>query len=228
MLFDLISNGFSFDLIINLGVRLLIIIFFLPVHEFAHAYTATKLGDPTAKSMGRLTLNPLAHIDPLGSLLTIFAGFGYAKAVPVNIRNFRPEKRKRNMAIVAVAGPISNLIMAVIFAFLYFLIYRFGNLQNGTFMLNLARVCVIAAQCNISLAVFNFIPIPPLDGSRILSLLIPDKYYYKIMQYEKYIMLAIFALIVFGAFDGVITYLSDFIFSRIFNLIGLIFGYSVG
>ena len=118
MIFDLISDGISIDLVLNLVARVFIIICVLPVHEFAHAYIAHKLGDDTARLSGRMTLNPLAHIDPLGSVMILLAGFGYAKAVPVNIRNFKTGKRKKHMALVSLAGPVSNIIMAFIFMFL--------------------------------------------------------------------------------------------------------------
>ncbi len=224
MIFDLLRNGLSFDLIINVGVRLLFIIFLLPVHEFAHAYVATKLGDPTAKNMGRLTLNPLAHVDPLGSLLMLFAGFGYAKAVPVNIRNFRFEKRKRNMALIAFAGPLSNVLMAFVFATAYFIVIKTTNGYPVGFASNLADIFVIATQCNVSLAVFNLLPIPPLDGSRIMSIILPDKYYYKIMQYERYIVIGVFALILTGALDTPLSLISGLILKGIYNILSLIFG----
>jgi len=122
MLFDLFRDGFSYMTIIKIGIRLMIILLFLPVHEYAHGYVACKLGDHTAKNMGRLTLNPIAHVDPFGVLLSILTGFGYAKAVPVNMLNFRPEHRKRNMALVALAGPLSNIILAFIFILVFYII----------------------------------------------------------------------------------------------------------
>lgn len=199
MLFDLFRNGLSMELVISLCARVFIIFCVLPIHEFAHGYVANKLGDPTAKLSGRLTINPLAHIDPLGSLMIILVGFGYAKAVPVNIRNFKPANRKKYMALTALAGPVSNLIMAFIFMFLYCLIYyRFAVSELLAYI---ALFFMYAATVNISLAVFNLIPIPPLDGSRILNAILPDRTYYKLMQYERYIVLGVFALIMLGVLD---------------------------
>ncbi|MBQ3136132.1 MAG: site-2 protease family protein [Clostridia bacterium] len=222
MIFDLIRDGLSFDLIINLMVRVFVIFCVLPIHEFAHAYVAHRLGDDTARLSGRMTANPLAHIDPIGALMIILAGFGYAKAVPVNIRNFK--KRKPYMALTALAGPVSNIIMAFIFMFIgLFLQVKLG-LSEGGFVYYLAVFMITAAQINISLAVFNLLPIPPLDGSRIFSLIIPDKYYYTIMQYERYIVYGVLALVFFGVLDGPINLLSGLLFDLIFNVASLPFG----
>lgn len=222
MIFDLIRDGLSFDLIINLMVRVFVIFCVLPIHEFAHAFVAHKLGDDTARLSGRMTTNPLAHIDPIGALMIILAGFGYAKAVPVNIRNFK--KRKPYMALTALAGPVSNVIMALIFVFFGLLIQVKVGVADGSFAYYIVVFMLTAAQINISLAVFNLLPIPPLDGSRIFSLIIPDKYYYTIMQYERYIVYGVLALVFLGVLDGPISFLSGLLFNLIFNIASLPLG----
>lgn len=223
MIFDLFNEGLSFTTILKVGVRLMIIILFLPVHEYAHGYVAYKLGDRTAKNMGRLTLNPLAHIDPFGLLLSVLTGFGYAKAVPVSILSFRPEHRKRNMALVAVAGPLSNIFLAIVFLFIYYALVFAGNAVEGSFTGNLAIICSLAASCNITLAVFNLLPVPPLDGSRILSVILPDRYYFKVMQYERQVGLVFAVLVLTGALSGVIGALSGMLFSAVDFIVSLPF-----
>ncbi len=188
-------------------VRLFIAVCILPFHEFAHAYTAHKLGDDTARLSGRMTINPLAHIDPFGVLMMLLVGVGYAKAVPVNVRNFKLRKRKLYMAIVSLMGPVSNIIMAFVLMLIFNAIFYLGDPSDNI----LTTVCALifyAAQINVSLAVFNMIPIPPLDGSRILSLILPNKYYFKIMQYERYLILIVLALAFLGVFSGPLEGLS--------------------
>lgn len=217
MIFDLVRDGLSMELIINLCVRVFIIFCVLPIHEFAHGYVACKLGDDTARLKGRLTMNPLAHVDPFGALMVILVGFGYAKPVPVNLGKFKRGKRKQYMALTAFAGPVSNIIMATIFTFFYCLIYHKFIYINDN-MVYVALFLSVAAQINISLAVFNLLPIPPLDGSRILNAFLPDRLYFKIMQYERYIVLAVFALILLNVLDGPIAFLTGLIEALIFKL----------
>lgn len=214
MIFDLIRNGLSMDLIVNLLARVFIIFCVLPFHEFAHAFVAQKFGDDTARLSGRLTLNPLAHVDPFGALMIIIAGFGYAKPVPVNVGRFKRGKRKQQMALVALAGPVSNIIMAFISMMIFVGIHRITNFSSEM-AYYLYLFFFYACSVNISLAVFNLIPIPPLDGSRILNAVLPDKYYYKLMQYERYIIMLVFVLIFTNVLDGPISFASSLIFNAL-------------
>lgn len=156
------------------------------VHEYAHAYSAYKLGDPTAKAEGRLTLNPLKHIDPIGALAMILFRFGWSKPVPINEYNF--EKRETYTAITALAGPLSNLILAAITG----LINHILNLNPNSLIVFLLY---IFATINISLAIFNLIPIPPLDGHKIVRALLPKKLRYYWEKLERYSLILILILI---------------------------------
>lgn len=221
MIFDLLRNGFSVEVIINLVARVFVVFCILPIHEFAHAWVANMLGDDTARLKGRLTISPFAHIDPMGALLIFLAGFGYAKPVPVNPRRFK--NPRGGMALTALAGPLANLIMAFILMFIS-QAGRFGYAKVGATLLYVIYLFFYyAAQVNVSLAVFNLLPIPPLDGSRIASLLIPQKYYFKIMRYERYITYGIFILILIGVLDTPIAFVSSKIMSLIITVTGLPF-----
>ena len=190
----------------------------LPVHEFAHAVVADKLGDPTARRNGRLTLNPFAHLDLWGCLMIVLVGFGYAKPVPVNMRNFK--NPKAGMALVALAGPLSNLIMAIVFLLLRWVFWANGN---SDFTVILTYFFYYAAYINVSLAVFNLLPIPPLDGSRIATVLIPNETYYKIMQYERYIMIGLFVLLLSGLLTRPLAALSGLVMDGLDRLTSLPF-----
>ncbi len=211
MLSGLLSGEMNIFQVITYILSTLTVIFLtLPIHEFAHGFAATKLGDPTPKYQGRLTINPFAHIDYVGALCILLFGFGWAKPVGVNAYNFR--NPKRDMALTAFAGPLSNLIVALIALLLSNLILVIFANSTVLFIFYVAVFFIYIAEINVSLAVFNLIPIPPLDGSRILSAVLPDKYYYKLMQYERYIYLALIVLIFTGALDVPLSAASNFIF----------------
>lgn len=229
-LFDAIKDRdfFTFiSIVISAAVLLLVC---MPVHEMAHARTAYKLGDSTAKYQGRLTLNPFKHLDPLGSILIISFGFGFAKPVPVNMRNFK--NPKRDMAITALAGPTSNITMGIFFIFLEVLTNYLTFMSLGfTFLYYtlslLGVVFYFAGIINISLGIFNLIPIPPFDGSRILGYFLSDRLYYKIMQYERQIFLVVMVLLAFGVtgsgFSSVISKVYTLFYEAFSKLIGLLF-----
>lgn len=185
-------------------VRAVAMLLIIPVHEAAHAFVSYKLGDPTAKNYGRLTLNPLAHFDPFGALAMILAGIGWAKPVPTDVRRFRHPKR--DMAISAAAGPISNLLMAYLGMILYKLAYYRMPVNSGQLVMLFLSIFI---SLNISLAVFNLLPIPPFDGSRIFLAFLPTRLYFKAMQYERYIMMAVLLLVLIGALDTPLYYLNQ-------------------
>ena len=182
----------------------------LSFHEFSHAFVAFKLGDPTARNLGRLTLNPLKHLDILGTIMLIVARFGWAKPVPVNPSYFND--RRKGTILVSVAGPLSNVVLAFIsyIPMMYFRIYfsSFGSpLGIVSVIYNLSMWFYVI---NINLAVFNILPVPPLDGSKILSGILPPRQYFKMVQYENYIAV-VFLLLLF-IWPGILsTIMSPFV-----------------
>lgn len=186
---------------INIGFYLIlipVILFSLTIHEYAHALIAYKLGDNTAKDQGRLTLNPLPHLDPIGTILLVIAKFGWAKPVPVNTRNFK--NPKKDMLLVAIAGPVSNIITAVVAAVILKSVFISFDLHQipDSFIAPLATALVWLIFIGIVLAVFNMIPIPPLDGSRVLHAVLPDRLGRIYQKFEMYGVLIVFALFIFG------------------------------
>jgi Zn-dependent protease len=178
-----------------------VILFALTVHEFCHAWVADMLGDDTAKRQGRLTLNPIAHLDVFGTILMFLAGFGWAKPVPVNPLNF--ENPRKGMLLVAIAGPISNLVMAIVAG----MILKFGILDVKGTVINpsvtgitptLLVVVILTLQFGVALAVFNMLPLPPLDGSRVVYGLLPERQAYAYSRFEPYGIIILFGLFFFG------------------------------
>ncbi|MDD6646014.1 MAG: site-2 protease family protein [Oscillospiraceae bacterium] len=220
MLSELINafRGGSVDfgsILMQLFALLLIIFLVLPFHEWAHAFTALKLGDTSVKYRGRLSLNPLAHIDVLGSIFLLCFGFGWAKPVPVDSRNFKNEKV--GMAITAVMGPVANLVAGLVGQIIFYalLVINPNFFLASQVGLYISMFLNYYVTVNIYLAVFNLIPIPPLDGSKILFVFLPDKAVNFFYQYERYIMIILFALLWMGFLSTPLVYLSDFVYDGI-------------
>jgi len=210
------------ELLVRFAAMSFVIIFCLSVHECAHAWAAKKLGDNTAWMHGRLTLNPSKHLDLIGTLMILFAGFGYAKPVPVNPRNFK--NRKRGMALTAAAGPASNLLMAVLFCLLAYTVCAIdGEAQNDLLTL-LWKFFFAIFQSNVMLMVFNLIPFPPLDGSRILDLLLPAKASDFLADHEHILRWAVFGLLIFSSPIG---WLGGLVSKGINALVALPFPYTI-
>ena len=212
MLFELLSAIRSGEpeqvreLLIVFLMWLPIIMLSLSFHEASHAFIAYKLGDPTARNFGRVTLNPVKHLDPIGFISMLIVGFGWANPVPVNPNNFK--NPKNGMALTAIAGPVSNLIMSFIAMIIYRVLF-FVGLANGSYPTVAMNVFALVVTLNLSLAIFNLLPIPPLDGSRIFNLFMSEKTYFKVMKYEKYVFVGLAVLLYSGLLDKPLSWLQD-------------------
>ena len=208
-----IMNGFDFSALTDLLLSAIPALLCITLHELSHGFVAYRLGDNTAKDAGRLTLNPLKHIDPMGLLMLLVAHVGWAKPVPVNMRNFQDPKR--GMAMTALAGPVSNMLITVVFLFFYGLAYPPAALSGNSLALTGAQLLLVTAHLSLGLGLFNLLPIPPLDGSKVLFSLMPDERYYQLMRYERYGMLLLFALAFLGVtgrlLSGAINAVFDFL-----------------
>lgn len=215
-----LRNGDYAAFMVLLLSRCFVVFCCLPIHELAHGLVANKCGDDTARLKGRLTVNPFAHLDLIGTIMILLFGIGYAKPVPVNPA--RLKHPRRDMALVALAGPVSNLLMGFVWIFIYYILAATGTSNAG--VIALAYFFNYAAQVNVMLAVFNLLPIPPLDGSKIFSSILPDKIYFKIMQYDKYIMIALMILLFTGVLNTPISWLTEKLIDFISIIPRLIFG----
>lgn len=184
-------------------ISLLVVLITLAIHEYCHAYAAYKMGDDTAKNLGRLTLNPIKHIDPVGVICMMLFHVGWAKPVPINARNFK--NPKKGFAITAIAGPLSNIIMSFFAALIYLIMVvslRGVLFEVDSFAYNFWKNALMFVSLfhtiNLGLGIFNLLPIPPFDGSRILNVILPPKMYFGIMKYERKIYLGVIVWLLLG------------------------------
>ena len=210
------GEGVDFpSLVMQLLATVAVIFLILPLHEYAHGLIAYKLGDPTAKQSGRLTLNPLASIDKVGTLGLLLFGIGWAKPVPVNPRYFR--NPKRDMALTALAGPVSNILAGFVGTMVYYLLLCLPFIPVQALSV-LSVFFYYYISINLMLAVFNLLPAPPLDGSRLVAAFLPNRMVYQYYRYERYVVLVLFVLLFTGVLDPVLSFLHGHLWNAVISL----------
>lgn len=207
------------DYFYTILIRLIVVFTALPIHEYAHGYVAYKLGDNTAKYSGRLTLNPLSHFDLIGSTMLLFTGFGFAKPVPVNPLNFK--NSKSGMALTALAGPVSNILLAYVLIIIS-KICLYTTLGMSSFSMVLITTLNTMIIVNLQLAVFNLLPIPPLDGSKVIGYFLSNKANFMMYKYQKYLIVAVFILIYVGVLSTPLSYAASFLYNILNSLSGFV------
>ena len=214
MLFDILNElGSQQQIIITIFAYAVILLIAIPIHECSHCFMAYLLGDDTGMRSGRVTLNPIRHWDPMGTIGILTVGIGWGKPAPVNPIRGRKVSARAFMAITAAAGPISNILLSYIFILIGKLVWFLFGASNPEVVIYVYFAFIMAARINISLAVFNLLPIPPFDGSRILLVFLKERTYFKLMQYEQYIMIGVLLICWTGILDYPLTFLNNAVMS---------------
>ena len=214
MLFDILNElGSQQQIIITIFAYAVILLIAIPIHECSHCFMAYLLGDDTGLLSGRVTLNPIRHWDPMGTIGILTVGIGWGKPAPVNPVRGRKVSARAFMAITAAAGPISNILLSYIFMLIGKLVWFLFGASNPEVVIYVYFAFIMAARINISLAVFNMLPIPPFDGSRILLVFLKERTYFKLMQYEQYIMIGVLLICWTGILDVPLTFLNNAVMS---------------
>ena len=211
-----IWNNLDWTVPLQLLLRVVPALLCITLHELSHGAVAYLLGDTTARDAGRLTLNPIRHIDPMGLVMMVVFRFGWAKPVPVNMYRFRDPKG--GMALTALAGPMSNLLICVVFLFLYGLTYAplYVYARWGAAGRTLQEMFYLTAYISLGMGLFNLLPVPPLDGSKVLFSLLPERAYDQLMRYERYGMLALLALVWSGVLGSPLSSAVAWLFDKLF------------
>ncbi len=230
MIFDIIKSESIVNAVVITFSYLVILFIAFPIHECAHAFVAKLLGDTTAEEQGRITLNPISHLDPMGTIGLLVFGIGWAKAVPVTPYRARKVSQKTAMALTAAAGPISNVIVSLGFMIIAKIVIVASGLNDTAVLLTgqypstayyVVQALLMIVNINLSLGVFNLLPIPPFDGSRLFFAFLPNKWYFAIMQYERYIMIAVLVLL----YTGILSIPFGIVSSLLYNGLDFITGF---
>ena len=226
MFSHILRGGDPMTFLVSLLLTLPIILLSLSLHETAHGFIAWRLGDPTARNVGRLTLNPAKHLNLLGFLCMLLAGFGWANPVPINTRYFK--KPRRDILLTSLAGPVSNLLLAVVFLLLlrfvgFGWLWQIGYPNEMTAKMAYFFIIFLyyGVSMNVTLAIFNLIPISPLDGSRILFSILPPKAYFKYAKYERYVVIGFMVLLILGPASFVLDLCCDGVMRLLFRTVGM-------
>lgn len=221
MLISAISSGNIVVILMSVLASLFLVFCVIPMHEYAHAWMAYKMGDKSIKLRGRLTMNPLAHIDPVGAVMIALIGFGWGRPTPVDERNFKDPRK--GIALTALAGPVANLLLGFVLLFIATAFYSLSGIVETVLGVAIYNFLYISAQITIYLAVLNLIPIPGFDGFSVLSVFLTDKQYYTIMANQQMISLVVIVLLFSGMLSKPLSLIADLIIQLFITISALPF-----